>query len=148
VDYNEDSMECFIDSDFITITDLLKEATSSLIIDGKMCTAGDMKLIADTFDGERIIFVEMELTEKQLLQLCKWKGDIIEFNLCGHNDYDLNMFFNIMNRWYGHTLLVQHQYIHKITSVINPCYRQLVFNNCKIEDINDFKDNIYTLIIQ
>lgn len=142
--YSEDSMEVFINKDYRTISNLMQNAPDHLIIDGIMCTAGDMKMIADTFRGDRITFTEMELSTLQLQELIKWNGDILEFNFCGHDEYNFNMFFRIMNQWKGKTLIVGYQNIPVINTVIDPLYKQLIFRECNV-DIKYFKEKVYTI---
>jgi hypothetical protein len=144
MDYEEDSMVIFNNPNFRTVSNLISNQIwdkNNLIIDGIMCTAGDMKLIADTFTGNRVIFSEMELTEKQLLELVKWDGPHLKFNFCGHDNYDFNMFFRIMNQWEGELLTIGYQDIPRIYTIKDPSYN-ITFEECNVERYLDFPNAI------
>lgn len=70
MNYEEDSMVILNNPNFRTVSNLISNPIwdkNNLIINGIMCTAGDMKLIADTFTGNCVIYTQNIYNKRPIL---------------------------------------------------------------------------------
>lgn len=139
----------FIDPNYRTVSDEINRFKNydELILDGMLTNVGDFMKINTEWKGSTITLTELEPIEEQVQELCKWTGDKINLNLCGHEYYDLAMFIENMNDWNGNILTIGYSGPKIFTNDVarsfkNPKYKELHFRMCVLP--NNFIDLIHS----